>query len=38
LPHDHPYAANCRTPSGNRRQYRRMKADFGFFTPEARAE
>lgn len=38
LPHDHLYAARCRQPSKNRRQYQRLKDTFGFFTPEARAE
>lgn len=38
LPHDHLYAAACRTPKRNRKQYQRLKDKFGFFTPEARAE
>lgn len=38
LPHDHLYAAKCRAPAHNRRNYRHLKERFGFFTPEARAE
>lgn len=38
LPHDHPKASRCRTPSGNRSNYQYLKERFGFFTPEARAE
>lgn len=38
LPHDHPKAARCRQPAKNRKNYQHLKAKFGFFTPEARAE
>lgn len=38
LPHNHPHAADCRTPSKARKRYNHLKDIYGFFVPEARAE